>query len=620
MIFSYLISLPRHVKSIILLMIDLFLIFWAYYFSFVLRLSQWWPEYWLIRSLPLLALLLVLGVIFSRALSLHRTKLLGYEFRAAARSSLWVASLIFVGIFAVFILGLDTPRTIPFIFGALMFLFVFGSRYSAILLLNWLRDRNRAREPIAIYGAGQGGIQMVSALRNSAEYKPNLFVDDNRSLHGLIISGLRVYEPSHLIEFAKSGKISKVFLAIPSLSAAKKALIVKKLQTLSCEVMELPSYVEMVEAGGFLRSLRPVSNDALLGRDGVDLQAPEIAQYYSGSNIFISGAGGSIGSELCRKILLLKPSKLVLFEVSEFSLYQLDQELRPLAEKYGTELVSVLGTILDPNRIGVHLRNHAIDTVLHAAAYKHVPMIEDNEIQGVLNNTIGTKLLAESALENGVKRFLMISTDKAVRPTNVMGASKRFAEIVISELAENSTSTVFSIVRFGNVLGSSGSVIPLFRSQVDNGGPITLTHKEVTRYFMTISEAASLVLLAATFAEGGDVFLLDMGKPIKIYDLAKQIIELSGLTVKDEDRPDGDIEIEVTGLRPGEKLYEELLISPNNLKTPHPKILRAKETSLSTAQLKKAIFQIKKAIDDDDKKNLRDALQKWVEGYQPSQH
>lgn len=618
--FTYLVSLPRQTKAFILLSIDLVLIFWAYYFSFVLRLSQWWPEYWLIKSLPLLAFLLVTGVVFSWALKLHRTKLLGYEFLETTRSSLWIASLIFAGIFGVFILGLDTPRTVPFIFGILMFLFVFVSRYSAIHLLNWLRDKNIAREQIAIYGAGQGGIQMVSALRNSAEYKPSLFVDDNRNLHGLIISGLKVYEPSHLIEFAKSGKISKVFLAIPSLSATKKTIIVKKLQSLKCEAMELPSYVEMIEAGGFLRSMRPISSDALLGRDGVDLQAPEIAEYYSGSSIFISGAGGSIGSELCRKILLLKPSKLVLFEVSEFSLYQLDQELRPLAEKYGTELVSVLGSVLDRDRIGVHLRNHAIDTVLHAAAYKHVPMIEDNEIEGVLNNTFGTKVLAEAALENGVKHFLMISTDKAVRPTNVMGASKRFAEIIVSKLAENSAGTIFSIVRFGNVLGSSGSVIPLFKSQLDNGGPITVTHKEVTRYFMTIPEAASLVLLAATFAEGGDVFVLDMGKPIKIYDLAKQMVELSGLTVKDEDQPDGDIAIDVTGLRPGEKLYEELLIGPNNMQTPHPKILRAKETSLSTAQLKKAIFEIEKAISADDRKKLRDALKKWVDGYQPVQH
>lgn len=618
--YSYLISLPRRTKSLILLAIDLALIVWAYYFSFVLRLSQWWPDFWLMRSLPLLALLLVAGAIFNRTLRQHRTKLLGYETKAAAKLALWVISLIVSAVFGVFILGLNTPRTIPFIFGALMFFFVFGSRYLAILFLNWLRDKNSGRERIAIYGAGQGGIQMVSALSNSAEYRPNLFVDDNRNLQGLIISGLQVYDPSRLVDFVKSGKITKVFLAIPSLSATKKTILVKKMESLGCEVLELPSYVEMIEAGGFLRSLRPVSPDTLLGRDGVDLQTPEISQHYAGSNIFVSGAGGSIGSELCRKILLLKPSKLVMFDVSEFSLYQVERELRSLAEQHSTELIPVLGNILGRDRVAAHLKKHSIDIVLHAAAYKHVPMIEDNEIMGVRNNTLGTKVLAEASIKSGVKRFLMISTDKAVRPTNVMGASKRLAEIVVNDLAESNTNTVFSIVRFGNVLGSSGSVIPLFKEQLSNGGPITLTDKEVTRYFMTVPEAASLVLLAATFAEGGDVFLLDMGEPIKIYDLARKMIELSGLIVKDENQPDGDIEIEVVGLRPGEKLYEELLIGCNNLPTPHPKILRAKETSLTKSQLKKAMSEIEKAIDAEDKMQLRRALKNWVDGYQPAEH
>jgi FlaA1/EpsC-like NDP-sugar epimerase len=375
----------------------------------------------------------------------------------------------------------------------------------------------------------------------------------------------------------------------------------------------------MINGKGLVESLKPVSADDLLGRDKVDLDLEEVDRTYAGKCVMVTGAGGSIGSELCRQLILCGIRKLVLFEHSELALYSIERELQPDTEKLGIELATVLGSVTDAQRVESALRTHKIQGLLHAAAYKHVPLVEANEISGLRNNVIGTRILADAALRVGIERFVLISTDKAVRPTNVMGASKRLAELVIQDFASRSKKTLFSMVRFGNVLGSSGSVIPLFREQIEKGGPVTLTHGDVTRYFMTIPEAARLVLLAGSYARGGDVFVLDMGKPTKIYDLACSMIELSGRTVRNADNPEGDIEVKVTGLRPGEKLYEELLIGNDMLTTPHAKILRAQESSLSEIEIANALRDLSTSFEKDDVALARGVIERWVEGYQRPQ-
>lgn len=360
---------------------------------------------------------------------------------------------------------------------------------------------------------------------------------------------------------------------------------------------------------------RPISADDLLGRNVVNLDVSDVAMTIAGRSVLVSGAGGSIGSELCRQLLSCSPRRIVLFEHCEYALYSIDRQIRPLAEIGGIEVSAVLGSICDRARVRWVMETHGVEIVLHAAAFKHVPLVEGNEIEGVKNNVFGTKLLAEVALELEIERFIMISTDKAVRPTNVMGATKRLAEMVIQDLQTRSPTTKFALVRFGNVLGSSGSVIPLFSSQILAGGPVTVTHPEVTRYFMTITEAAGLVLLAGAYAQGGDLFVLDMGKPVKIIDLARRMVELSGLTVKDATNPDGDIEIRVIGLRPGEKLYEELLVDGAPQPTEHPKILRAEETFPSQLELADIMEELQAAIEANSADAARRQIARAVEGF-----
>lgn len=368
----------------------------------------------------------------------------------------------------------------------------------------------------------------------------------------------------------------------------------------------------LTECGG---GLAEISADALLERDKIELDLPEISDSYEGRCVFVSGAGGSIGSELARQVVAAGARKVVLYDHSEYALYTIERALRAIAEVHGVRLVPVLASVTDEIRAHAVLREQEVDIVLHAAAYKHVPMIEDNEIAGARNNVIGTQTMAVAARAAGVRRFMLVSTDKAVRPTNIMGATKRLAELVIQDMQTRSESTVFSMVRFGNVLGSSGSVIPLFREQIRTGGPITLTHADVTRYFMTIPEAARLVLLAGSYAEGGEVFVLDMGDPIRILDLARRMVSLSGLRLRDEDHPEGDIEVRFTGLRPGEKLFEELLIDARTLPTPHPKIMRAEEIKLSELEMARLLRDLTTAIDQNDKAAVRQIVQASVDGY-----
>jgi len=578
-----------------------------------LRVGEWIAVDWIKSSVPLLIFLLALAPAFGRFLSVHRTKLQSFGNFDSLRVGLFAACLGISGAAANWAFGLGAPRTVPVIFAFIFFVLAIFIRLAAQWFLVWLGGRRFKTTPVAVYGAGAAGLQLIFALRQSREIRLVAIVDDNSSLQGVAISGLSVQKPDNLARLVERGKIKRILLAMPAVSRSRQKEIIKKYGHL-CEIQVLPSFIELMAGEGLVESLRAVSLDDLMDRDTVSLNAPEITEAYSNKSVFVSGAGGSIGSELCRQVLAAKPLRIVLFEMSEIALYSIDRELRGIAGG-DVEILPVLGSICDQRLVEKTLRDCQIDTVLHAAAYKHVPLVEENELEGIRNNVFGSKVLAEAAITAGVARFILVSSDKAVRPTNIMGATKRLAELVIQDLQTRSNVTNFSMVRFGNVMGSSGSVIPLFREQIANGGPVTVTHKDMTRYFMTIPEAARLVLLAGSFAEGGDVFVLDMGKQIKIIDMAKRLIKLSGLTVKDQNNADGDIEIVFTGTRPGEKLFEELLVGDNTLPTSHDKILRAQEQFLSRNEVNEFLAGLTKAIDNSDATQARKLIARWVEGY-----
>ncbi|MEP1207437.1 MAG: nucleoside-diphosphate sugar epimerase/dehydratase [Rhizobiaceae bacterium] len=617
-LYNFLDALPSRTKMQLLLLLDLFVVATAFYLAFALRLNNLWPWNWIERSWDLLILLLCCSAIFGHFLNSYAIKLRSYEASSIMRSAIWAAIISLIGFIANIAFSMSAPRTVPIIFGLVAFFVAFVARLMAVSFLNWLSQDLRKRTPVAIYGAGSGGLQLVSALRSSTQYRPVLLLDDDKSLHRVMIGGLRVRSPTILKNFVESERVKEIFLAFPSLPGSRRNQILQELAPLNCPVSELPPYETILKSGGLEPALRPVEADDLLGRDGVDLDIPELKHTYAGKVVLVSGAGGSIGSELCRKILAVGPSKIVLFERSELALYNIEKELVTVAvpvDNLPTEIVPVLGSIEDDARVRQVLNDNNVDIILHAAAYKHVPLVESNKCEGVRNNVFGTRTLAQAAVDCGVQRFIMISTDKAVRPTGVMGASKRLAELVVQDIQSRSKDCVFGIVRFGNVLGSSGSVIPLFREQIKSGGPVTLTHNNVTRYFMSINEAAHLVLLAGTFAEGGEVFVLDMGEPVRIEDLAKRMITMSGLTVLDDENPLGDIGIEITGLREGEKLFEELLVGEDTLSTPHPKILRAQENTLSARNIGRAVGALDKAIAEYDTDKTMDVLKQIVEGF-----
>lgn len=468
------------------------------------------------------------------------------------------------------------------------------------------------RLPVLIYGAGQTGQQLAAALLRDDRLRPVAFADDEPRLRGIIVSGLRVHGPEEIEALVARHGIGRIILAMPSASEAARTRLTRRLAATGCEVHALPSFADLVTGRAITPyESHPIDPTTLLGRDALENELPGVTDAYAGRRVLVTGAGGSIGSELCRQIATCAPKTLILLDHGEHALFQIERELRDLAPE--VEIVPILGSVCEPALVSVLMQAKKIDVVLHAAAYKHVPMVESNAIEGMRNNVIGTRTVASAALDAGVERFILVSTDKAVRPTSVMGASKRFAEMIVQDLATRATRTRFSMVRFGNVLGSSGSVIPTFSEQIARGGPVTLTHPDVTRYFMTIPEAVRLVLLAGTIARGGDVFVLDMGEPIRVRDIALRMIEASGLTLRDAANPDGDIEIAVTGLRPGEKLHEELLIGSDMLTTPHPRILRAQEGHLSEIELAKALRSLSEAIETRDVALLRTILAQWIE-------
>jgi FlaA1/EpsC-like NDP-sugar epimerase len=523
------------------------------------------------------------------------------------------------------------PRTVGLIQPMLLLLFVGASRALARVWLGGQYQsilKRAARPKVLIYGAGNTGRQLAAAMANSHEMQVAGFLDDDDRLHGHLLNGQPIYNPVDLDILATTLNISDVLLAMPSLSRHRRNEILSEVRSAHVAVRTLPSVNDLAQGKVSISDLRELDIDDLLGREPVKPNHILLAKNIMGKVVLVTGAGGSIGSELCRQILAVNPAKLLLIEQSEFSLYAIHQELEvKLAGLDGATspiLLPLLVSVHDGYRMREIMSTWQPDTVYHAAAYKHVPLVEHNPAAGIENNVLGTLRTAQAAAENGVRDFVLISTDKAVRPTNVMGASKRLAEMALQALAATQVGTggtggtKFSMVRFGNVLGSSGSVVPKFRQQIRDGGPITLTHHEVTRYFMTIPEAAQLVIQAGAMAKGGDVFVLDMGQPVKIMDLARRMVKLSGLTVRDELNPDGDIELAVTGLRPGEKLYEELLIGDNPKPTQHPRIMKAQEQFVSWPQLQDKLNVLSIAIGANDVPVIRALLQQLVSGYQPS--
>jgi FlaA1/EpsC-like NDP-sugar epimerase len=528
------------------------------------------------------------------------------------------------------------PRTVGIIQPILLLLFVGASRALARV---WLGDqyqsflKQSARPRVLIYGAGSSGRELVAAMTNSHEMRVVGFLDDDDRLHGHSLNGQPIYNPADLDNLATTLGVSDVLLAMPGLSRRRRNEILTRIRTAHVAVRTLPSVTDLAQGKVSISDLRELDIDDLLGREPVMPNHILLAMNVRNKVVMVTGAGGSIGSELCRQILAVGPRTLLLIEQSEFALYGIHQELQEKLAGRDIVLVPLLASVQDSERMREILSTWHPDTVYHAAAYKHVPLVEHNPAEGIKNNVFGTLRAAQAAAENGVSDFVLISTDKAVRPTNIMGASKRLAEMALQALAdraitpaltptlsqgERGQKTKFSMVRFGNVLGSSGSVVPKFRQQIRDGGPITLTHPEITRYFMTIPEASQLVIQAGAMAKGGDVFVLDMGQSVRIMDLARRMIELSGLTVKDEQNPDGDIEIEITGLRPGEKLFEELLIGDNPKPTAHARIMKAHEEFIPWAELAGKLDALEMALNINDVGVIRLMMQQLVAGYTPS--
>ena len=560
-------------------------------------------------------------------------------FDAGGTSRLAFCTLLAVLVWAVAILltaVVGFPRPVIVLYGILAFSLVYGSRKAACWLLEGsdlpVARPKIERTPVVIYGAGATGVQLLEALRQNGTSVCVGFLDATPSLWGQYVGGIKVYRPEKLAALIERANVSAIYLAIPDAERRQRSSILKWLEHYPVRVQILPAMRDLAAGRVTVTSLRAVEVDDLLGRDPAPPDAGLMAKTITGKSVMVTGAGGSIGSELVRKILQQHPRQLVLFELSEVALYDIEMEVTESLKSQGAaahaapQIVAVLGSVLDPVLVEKTIRQYQVATIYHAAAYKHVPLVEANQVVGIVNNTFGTKVVAEAAIRANVERMVLISSDKAVRPTNVMGASKRLAEMVLqaqaAELAQGTTEidTVFTMVRFGNVLNSSGSVVRRFRKQIAADGPVTVTHPDIIRYFMSIPEAAELVIQAGALASGGEVFVLEMGEPVRIDDLARSMIHLSGLEVRDEAHPDGDIAIEYTGLRPGEKLFEELLLSENAVRTEHPRILRISDPYLSLAALTTELDTLKTVMTADDLVALQALLIRLVEGYRPPAH
>ena len=593
---SKILNLSRRSKRSIALGIDTILCvvtvafaFWFRFGAFIPPSSWQWLSYLaaLVFALPLFVTWGLYRAIFR------------YAGWGALRAIANACGIYFVIYFLIFTLvGVPgVPRSIGVLQPILLFLAIGSSRAWAHYWLGGAYQKlvkKQKRHRVMIYGAGSAGRQLAAGLANSIDIEAVAFFDDDETLQGSVLNGRRIYSPQNLRYLIEQLEIDHVLLAIPSASRQRRNQIIEELRTTSATIRTLPGITDLAHGRVTVNDLRELDIEDLLGRDEVPPNQLLLSKNIREKTVLVTGAGGSIGSELCRQILAVGPARLILVDHSEFNLYSIDQDLqqRRAVLEAGVEIRAILGSVQDRSRMDGLLDLLRPHTIYHAAAYKHVPLVEDNPTEGVLNNVIGTLNMAELAAKYQVSDFVLISTDKAVRPTNVMGATKRLAEMILQAMAVEVSQTRFSMVRFGNVLGSSGSVVPLFRSQIATGGPLTVTHKDITRYFMTIPEAAMLVIQAGAMAHGGEVFVLDMGEPVRIIDLARRMIELSGLDVRDEANPNGDIEIQVVGLRPAEKLYEELLIGNSPEPTTHPRIFKANEDFLSLEILSEYITEL----------------------------
>jgi FlaA1/EpsC-like NDP-sugar epimerase len=617
-----LLQLPRPAKRGMALAFDSIICILSVYFAFYLRLGEWIP----ILGAPLFptCVSLVIALPLFTSLGLYRA-IFRYSDAIVVETiarAVGFYSVPFVLIYTFFGIG-GVPRTVGLIQPLLLFLMVAATRMAVQIALggSYLRMRDNAAIPRAlIYGAGSSGRQVASAIRMSKEIRLFGFIDDNPRLQRSTLNGLSIFPPGDLPRLVHRHGITDILLAVPSASRARRADIARHIKDLGLHARTLPSMIDLARGAISVSDLKDLDIDDLLGRPPVSANFDLIQDKLTDKVVLVTGAGGSIGSELCRQILSQRPAVLLLIELSEFNLYRTHQEL--LASMAALEskslIIPLLANIEDKRRIEEIFANWRPSVVFHAAAYKHVPLIEHNPLEGVRNNIFGTLTLARIAARHAISSFVLISTDKAVRPANIMGTTKRLAEMILQALHAQGSATCFSMVRFGNVLGSSGSVVPLFREQIVGGGPVTVTHPDIVRFFMTIPEAAQLVLQASAMANGGEVFVLDMGEPVKIADLARNMIELSGLTVRDEERPDGEIEIAYTGLRSGEKLYEELLIDASSMPTSHPQIFRARENFVPASQLFAVLADLKVAVDNGDVARARQLLIDVVPEYKPT--
>lgn len=643
---AYLLNLPRRQKRTLQVVTDCMLVWLALWMAFAVRLgidemsNPLTQHVWLFIAAPVVAIPLFIRFGMYRAVMRY----FGNDALIAIIKAVSLSSLI-LGIVVYWYSNHQNvvPRSIIFNYWWLSLILVGGLRLAMrqYFLGDWFSaaqhvpftSRDDGLPRVAIYGAGAAGNQLVAALRMGRAMRPVAFIDDDNSIADRIISGLQVYKPKHIQRMIDRTGAQEILLAIPSSNRGRRREILGFLESFPLHVRSVPGFMDLASGRVQVDDIQEVDIADLLGRDAVPAQGDLLEHCIKEQSVLVTGAGGSIGSELCRQILSLQPTTLLLFEHSEFNLYCILSELeqRIARESLSVRLLPILGSVRNQHKLLDVMKTWRVDTVYHAAAYKHVPMVEHNIAEGVLNNVIGTLNTAQAALQAGVANFVLISTDKAVRPTNVMGSTKRLAELTLQALSREQApvmfgdktnvsrvnKTRFTMVRFGNVLGSSGSVIPLFHKQIKSGGPLTVTHPKITRYFMTIPEAAQLVIQAGSMGQGGDVFVLDMGEPVKIVELAEKMIHLSGLSVRSDKNPHGDISIEFSGLRPGEKLYEELLIGDNVAPTQHPMIMTANEDHLSWDVLKLKLTELLSAVEHDDYARVRQLLRETVSGYAP---
>lgn len=613
-------SMPRLGKQALIVLSDIAALEVSLYLAMAMRFESLWVPTTSLAQLMLAAPVLALPVFLRFGLYRAVMRYVGLQAIVTIAKAVAVYTVLLT--VTVFVLTLqDVPRSVPWIHGLLTLLLIGASRTVARQWLSQAQNHHQGhntRKRTVIFGAGSAGVQLALALAHSREMQPVAFVDDDAKLHRQQIAGLTVYARQDMADLIQRERATEVLLAIPSTSRAERNRIIQELEKLPVQVRTLPGVASLAEGKVKTSDLRDVEIEDLLGRDPVPPDTTLLKANITGKAVMVTGAGGSIGSELCRQILAQHPRVLVLYELNEFALYSIEQELLSLPLPVSKNIQPILGSVTDPAKLALVFERFGIETVFHAAAYKHVPMVEKNPCAGALNNILGTWHTARAAREKKVETFVLVSTDKAVRPTNTMGTTKRVAELVLQALAQEAFGpTRFVMVRFGNVLGSSGSVVPVFREQIKNGGPITVTDPRIIRYFMTIPEAAQLVIQAGAMGHGGDVFVLDMGEPVKILDMARRMVHLSGLTLRDEANQAGDIAIVFTGLRPGEKLYEELLIGDNVTPTRHPRIQRANEQMLTLEIIQQLMHKIESACQANNSPLLRELLQNTVSEFMP---